>query len=138
MLKTMSQKTKTINFGQHLMFDAYHCQSDILADANRLYQLLDKLPTELGMRKMIKPYIVATEGNDKKDPGGWSGFVLIEESHISFHTFVKRKFVTLDIYTCTTFDTEKAVAYLKDFFKTSDVEYDVEIRGKRYPADNLE
>src|SRR3989344_3263678 len=100
------------------MMDAYDCDKKVLDDANLLYKLLDELPTKLGMRKMIKPYIVSTEGNNAKDPGGWSGFVLIEESHISFHTFVKRGFVTIDIYSCKQFDTEIAVEYLKKFFKS--------------------
>jgi len=36
----------------------------------------------------------------KKDPGGWSGFVIIAESHISIHTFPARRFVSIDVYTC--------------------------------------
>src|ERR1700730_10959875 len=72
--------SKNIPFGLHLMFDAYDCDPNVLDDANLLYDLLDNLPPKLGMRPMIKPYIVRTPGNDKRDPGGWSGFVLIEES----------------------------------------------------------
>jgi S-adenosylmethionine decarboxylase len=124
-------------FGMHLMFDATNCDVKVLDDANLLYELLDKLPKTLKMRAMIKPYIVRTPGNNKHDPGGWSGFVLIEESHISFHTFVKRRFVTLDIYTCKDFDTTLAIKTLKDFFKTKTVETSVEIRGKNYPEENI-
>lgn len=134
----MSKQQETITFGLHLTLEAYHCNKEILDDANKLYKLLDELPTFLEMHKMIKPYIVATEGNNLKDPGGWSGFVLIEESHISFHTFVKRKFVTLDIYSCKEFDINAAVEYIKKFFKSDDVEYNVEKRGLRYPAENID
>jgi len=128
---------KNVPFGMHLMFDAYDCDPSVLDDANVLYNLLDGLPAKLGMRPMIKPYIVRTPGNDKRDPGGWSGFVLIEESHISFHTFVRRKFVTVDIYTCKSFDTERATKELKEFFKTDNAETHVEIRGKNYPPENI-
>ena len=85
---------------------------------------------------MIKPYIVRTLGNSAHDPGGWSGFILIEESHISFHTFVKRRFVTVDIYTCKHFDTDFAVNFLKKFFKTNKIETIVVVRGKNYPSEN--
>lgn len=132
------QSKKTITFGLHLMVDAYDCDQKVLANANLLYKLLDSLPTELGMRKMIKPYIVSTEGNNIKDPGGWSGFILIEESHISLHTFVKRGFVTIDVYSCKEFDIKIALKYLKKVFKTSNLEYIVEKRGKKYPAENIE
>jgi S-adenosylmethionine decarboxylase len=89
------------------------------------------------MKPMIKPYIVRTPGNNAHDPGGWSGFILIEESHISFHTFVKRGFVTVDIYTCKSFDTDLAIKSLKKFFKTEKVETIVEVRGKNYPNENI-
>jgi S-adenosylmethionine decarboxylase len=125
-------------FGMHLMFDAYDCDPEVLNDANKLYDLLDKLPPALKMRSMIKPYIVKTPGYTKHDPGGWSGFVLIEESHISFHTFVKKRFVTLDIYTCKEFDTTLAIKSLKDFFKTKNIESSVEIRGRNYPEENID
>ena len=128
---------EVIPFGLHLMFDAYECDVEVLNDANRLYDLLDNLVKELEMKPMIKPYIVKTPGNDKRDPGGWSGFIMIEESHISFHTFVKRRFVTVDIYTCKTFDTDLATKRLKEFFKTDKAETIVEVRGKNYPPENL-
>lgn len=124
-------------FGLHLMFDAYDCDMSVLDDANKLYDLLDKFPGELEMKAMTKPYIVRTPGNGVKDPGGWSGVVLIEESHITFHTFVKRRFVTVDIYTCKSFDTDKAIQKLKAFFKTDNAETIVEVRGKNYPPENV-
>jgi S-adenosylmethionine decarboxylase len=129
--------TNKKSFGLHLMFDAYDCDPKVLDDANRLYDLLDSLPPHLKMRPMIKPYIVRTPGNGTHDPGGWSGFVLIEESHISFHTFVRRHFVTVDIYTCKSFDTDLAIKLLKKFFKTDKVETIVEVRGKKYPSENI-
>lgn len=134
----MEKAAQTVPFGIHVMFEGYNCNSQVLDDANRLYKLLDDLPIILGMRKMIKPYIVSTEGNNKRDPGGWSGFVLIEESHISFHTFVKRRFVTADIYSCKHFDANLAIDYLKKFFKTNDIECLIEERGKRYPDKNID
>lgn len=132
------QKLKSIPFGAHLMFDAYDCDSKVLDDANLLYDLLEDLAKKLRMRAMIKPYIVKTPGNNKRDPGGWSGFVLIEESHISFHTFVKRGFVTVDIYSCKKFNTKLAINYLKKFFKAKEIETIIEVRGKKYPDKNID
>lgn len=129
--------SKNKPFGIHFMFDAVNCDPAVLDNANLLYDLLDKLPKDLGMRPMIKPYIVKTPGNNKRDPGGWSGFILIEESHISFHTFVRRGFVTVDIYSCKKFNTKLALKELKEFFRTKDAETITEIRGKRYPDKNI-
>lgn len=133
-----SENSKNPAFGMHLMLDGYNCAREPLESANILFKLLDTLPDKIGMTKMTAPYIVFTEGNDKKDPGGWSGFVLIMESHVSIHTFVKRKFFTFDIYSCKEFDPQFVINYLKELFKTEDVEFSIEERGKKYPSENLE
>lgn len=125
-------------FGLHLMIDAYNCNPAVLNDANIVYKLLDELPEKIGMKKLIKPYVVFAEGNDKKDPGGWSGFVIIQESHIAIHTFIKRRFITADVYSCTEFDTDFAIRYFKDIFKTEDMEIEIEKRGKKYPPENID
>jgi len=42
---------------------------------------------------------------------------MIAESHISFHTFPKRGFVTIDVYTCQNeLDTDKLTREFTDFF----------------------
>jgi S-adenosylmethionine decarboxylase len=132
-----SKANKSTPFGQHLMLEAYNCPEAILDDANVAYKILDELPTKIGMTKMTLPYVVHAEGNGHKDPGGWTGFVLIAESHISLHTFAKRGYVTVDVYSCKEFDIDSAVNYFKKAFQTDDVEYKVEIRGERYPEKNI-
>lgn len=125
-------------FGLHLMFEAYNCPPEVLNDTKLVYTILDELPDKIGMKKLIKPYVVFAEANDKRDPGGWSGFVIIQESHISLHTFIKRRFVTADVYSCKPFKPDIAVKFLKKAFKTNDIEYTVEVRGKKYPAKNID
>lgn len=125
-------------FGLHLMIDAYDCSPKSLNDTNLIYKILDELPDLLGMKKLMKPYIVFAEANNKRDPGGWSGFVMIQESHISLHTFIKRRFVTADVYSCKYFDTKKAIEYFKKKFRTKDLEIYTETRGKKYPAENID
>ena len=134
----MAKKSKQIPFGQHLMLDAYDCDSKILNDKKLVYNILDTLPGKIGMRKLMKPYVLFAQANDKRDPGGWSGFVMIQESHISLHTFIKRRFITADIYSCKKFDTKIVIEYLKKVFKTKDMEYNVEMRGKKYPDSNID
>jgi len=120
------------------MLEAYNCPPEVLNDANLAYKILDELPEKIGMHKLIKPYVVFAEGNEKKDPGGWSGFVIIQESHVSLHTFIKRRFVTVDVYSCRDFDTDFAIEYFKKMFKTDDVDFVIEQRGKRYPEENID
>ncbi len=125
-------------FGLHLMMDMYHCSPDVLNDKDLVQNMLKTLPKKLGMRILVQPVVVFAQPNGKKDPGGWSGFVMIQESHISVHTFIKRRFVTIDVYSCKHFDVQLAIEYFKKTFKTDDVEYEIEVRGKKYPAKDIE
>ncbi|MCD5381570.1 MAG: S-adenosylmethionine decarboxylase [Candidatus Pacebacteria bacterium] len=52
------------------------------------------------MFPICEPVVAEAGSNNKKDPGGLSGFVMIAESHVSLHTFPNRGFVTIDVYTC--------------------------------------
>ncbi len=120
------------------MLDGYNCDPKPLSDANLVYKTLDILPEKIGMRKLMKPYVVFAAANDKRDPGGWSGFVIIQESHISLHTFIKRRFITADVYSCKMFDSKVVLNHFKKTFKTKDVEFYIETRGKRYPSTNID
>lgn len=132
------EQNKTAPFGLHLMVEIYNCPREVLDDANVAYKVLDELPAKIDMHKLTLPYVVRAVGNDHKDPGGWSGFVIIEESHIALHTFAKRGFVTLDVYTCKEqFDTDAALNFFKDVFKSDDIEFKVETRGEKYPEKNI-
>ena len=49
--------------------------------------------------------------------------MLIAESHISFHTFPERRFVTIDVYTCQNeLDTDKLKQQFIDAFKLKNTE----------------
>lgn len=132
------KKRKQAPFGIHLMLDIYNCSAEVLNDQNLVYDLLDSLPEKIGMRKLIKPHVVFAKANKIRDPGGWSGFVLIQESHVSLHTFIKRRFVTADVYSCKKFNTKKVMNYFKKVFKTKDIEFYVETRGKKYPTEDID
>lgn len=132
------QLQKTIPFGLHMMMDMYNCSPDVLNNKSLVFDILNSLPGKMGMKKLTEPIVVFAQPNGKKDPGGWSGFVMIQESHISIHTFIKRRFVTMDIYSCKQFDTDFAIKSFKKVFKTEDVEIEVEVRGKKYPAEDID
>ena len=97
-----------------------------------------ELPEKISMQKMCDPLVEISDGNNQKDPGGVTGIVLIKQSHISIHTFSKRRFVSVDVYTCTDdLDVDFIIQYIKDNFKLEDVETHHIKRGTRYPAQNI-
>ncbi len=126
------------HFGEHLMIDGYGGSYEKLNDREVVFRCLNELPEELGMTKLTQPVVYEAPGNGAKDPGGWSGFVVIAESHVSVHTFPARGFVSIDVYTCKNgLDNRYTVKYFKDAFDLKDTEENFVQRGKKYPQHNL-
>lgn len=120
-------------FGMHWTLDGYQADPKALNSMDLVFQSLNELPELLDMHKIITPYVVRFDGNDKKDAGGYSGFVMIAESHIAIHTFPDKGFVTIDVYTCQgQLDVKTCRAYFGKVFGIKEFEENVIERGKRY------
>lgn len=130
--------SETELFGIHFMLDGYGASLESLTDRMKLTKMLVEIPLSMNMHAISDPVVVEVGPNNRKDPGGLSGFVLIAESHISFHTFPKRGFVTIDVYTCQDIlDTNKLLSLFTDAFKFKEVDTYVQRRGIKYPSTNI-
>jgi S-adenosylmethionine decarboxylase len=132
-------KDRVMQFGTHYMLDGYGAPEETLSNKEALTIMLKRLPGEVGMHPICDPVVVEAGPNNMKDPGGISGFVMIAESHISFHTFPKRGFVSIDIYTCQDYlDTDMLTKKFVDLFKLEKYdEHPVVKRGTKYPVENI-
>lgn len=120
-------------FGMHWTLDGYAADKKALNSMDLVFTALNDLPDLLSMHKIITPYVIRFDGNDKKDPGGYSGFVMIAESHIAIHTFPNRGFVTIDVYTCQgSLDVKTCATYFSKIFGIKKLEENVIERGKRF------
>lgn len=131
---------KTEQFGYHLTLDLYGCPLEKLTSFNGCYTLLESLPSKLDMHELMPPYLILAESNEDKggkDPGGITGYITIAESHISLHTFGKRGFVSLDVYSCKKFSYEDATKYITEYFEPKEVESHTLDRGTKYPSENI-
>jgi S-adenosylmethionine decarboxylase len=128
---------ETVQFGFHLTLDLYGCPLQPLNHMPTVYDSLDKLPKKIGMTALIPPYVIHADANDAKDPGGYTGFLIIQESHISVHSFAKRGFVSIDVYSCKTFDVEKTKKHFVEIFQPTEVEEHFLNRGVNYPVKDL-
>lgn len=123
------------HFGEHLMIDAYRGSREKLRDRELVQQCLDELPERLGMRKLAEPTVHWAAPNGIRDPGGWSGVVVIMESHISIHTFPARRFASIDVYSCRNgLPTAEIEAYFRAVFSFEELETNFVVRGKKYPV----
>ena len=129
---------KTIKFGEHLTIDGYCGNYDKLNDKNLVMKVLNDLPNLLGMKKLSNPEVYFAPDNDKKDPGGWSGFVVIAESHISIHTFPRRRFLSADVYSCKNdLNIDFILDYFSKTFELKNIEKNFINRGTLYPSENI-
>ena len=127
-----------MHFGEHITIDGYGGDPARLDSEEAVLSCLIELADGLKMHHLISPVVVSAPDNGLKDPGGWSGFVIIAESHISLHTFPKRKFISADVYTCQNgLDKDFIINFFKLKFKLEQVETNFIQRGLRYPEHNV-
>jgi len=92
--------------GLHLMVDGIYTRP---VGRDTVERILRELPGLIDMSILLGPYVVeGVPGNP-----GWTGFVVIDKSHISVHTFTETRTVSVDVYSCKPFDAEAALAYLR-------------------------
>jgi len=129
---------ETCTFGVHFTLDGYGGSPEKLNDPERVRKTLDELPNQLGMKKLTEPVVKYSEPRNTKDSGGYSGFVMIAESHISIHTFPKKKFVSVDAYTCKDdMDKDAMTKYFQEMFDLKDTEVQFFKRGLNFPKQDL-
>ena len=123
-------------FGPHLMLDLYGCNKKKLSGTKLISKMLDEIPDLINMTKISKPSITVYSGNSNSfDRGGISGFILIAESHITIHTFIKQHYVSVDVFSCKDFDVKKVEDYFIKKFNIKNIEKNFIMRGIEFPKD---
>lgn len=125
-------KKQTYGYGPHLMLDLDDCNTTILDDLESCFKLLNELPGKIGMTKITQPYVFRYSGMVPEDEG-ITGVVIIAESHISLHTYPRKSFVFVDLFSCKPFDVEKARDYIIQFFQSKSPSVYVQDRGTSFP-----
>jgi S-adenosylmethionine decarboxylase len=123
---------KKNGFGPHLMLDLNECNVDKLNDYKFIFELLNTIPDRIGMTKITQPYVFPYSGLVPEDEG-ITGIVIIAESHISIHTFPKKKYVFIDIFSCKYFDLENIKQELIKTFESKKFHVHFTERGKDFP-----
>jgi S-adenosylmethionine decarboxylase len=126
-----AESAPRLGFGPHLVYDGDGCPGSRLEDLDGLYRLLDSLPERIRMTRIMPPYVF--RHRSARGDQGYSGFVLIAESHISIHAFPSRRHVNVDIFSCAPFDVETALAELRQRFRPRRVEWKLLDRGREFP-----
>ena len=89
--------------GQHLLADLYEVAADRLANAGLLADCLADAARRGGMNPLGPPVLYRFQG------GGLTGYLLLSQSHIAFHTYPEHRYLALDIFSCGGADSKAAL-----------------------------
>lgn len=120
-------------YGPHLMMDLDDCDPVILDDLDACFKLLNTLPDKIGMTRITQPYVFRYAGPVREDEG-ITGVTIIAESHISLHTYPRKGYAFVDLFSCKPFDVEEARDYIVQFFQSKSPVVHVQERGVTFPS----
>ncbi|MGY6634963.1 MAG: S-adenosylmethionine decarboxylase [Alkalilacustris sp.] len=120
------------------MLDIDHANPARLADPAGLDRVLAGVIAALGMHPIHETALGEVGPKNRKHSRGLSGFAMIAESHISIHTFPRRGFASMDIYTCKSgIDADLVLRLVREGLARVDIDFFRQPRGIRYPLANL-
>ena len=111
--------------GVHLIVDGV---MERQMEKHEVETLLRELPSRIDMNILAGPYVV--EGVPHNP--GWTGFVIIDKSHISIHTFDEGNLISIDVFSCKPFDAESALSYIRSRISLSKVNSQTLTRTESY------
>lgn len=110
--------------GRHLLVEYYGCDANVLNDPQSIERLMRQAASAAGATVVGSIFHPFT-------PQGVSGVVVVEESHLSIHTWPERGYAAVDFYTCGNCRPELAHEVLHAGLRPSRAECMFIRRGQR-------
>jgi S-adenosylmethionine decarboxylase len=104
--------------GTHLIIDG---AMENRLGSEALVRLLNELPEKIDMHLLADPVVV----RGVHENPGWTGFAIIDKSHIAVHMFDNSGLASVDIFSCKPFDAEGALRYVIDLLGLTKVKWQV-------------
>ncbi|GFP76887.1 S-adenosylmethionine decarboxylase proenzyme [Clostridium fungisolvens] len=102
---------KIEQLGRHILVEYYNCDKDIISN----HSLIEDYMNEAARRSGAT---IVTSCFHTFNPWGVSGAVIIQESHLTIHTWPEYGYASVDLYTCgDSVNPWKAFNYLEDMLK---------------------
>ena len=116
--------------GRHLLVEYRGCERTLLDNKSFVERIMRRAAVIAGATEVGSIF-----RNFK--PQGVSGVVVVEESHLSIHTWPEYGYAAVDFYTCGDCAPEKADDYLRDQLRCETAEVMVVERGIEPPSRSL-
>ena len=118
------------SYGQHLLAEYRGCDRELLDDLPAIERLLRRAAELAGttiVAAVFHPF----------SPQGVTGVVVVEESHLSIHTWPEHGYAAVDFYTCGECHPERAHDYLCQELCAEQSEVMVIERGHEAPNHSM-
>jgi len=101
-----------IRLGKHVLIDIKTDRRHLLIDERSFEEVLVNICRTIGATVLCSEFRSFGEGF------GFTGVVVLAESHATIHTWPEHGMACLDIFTCGAVDPEDAVPLLNEYFQT--------------------
>lgn len=118
--KTQSQHA----LGHHILLELHDCDGALLNDVQQIKKIMCQAA-------LIAKATIVTEHFHHFSPYGVSGVVIIQESHLTIHTWPEYGYAAIDVFTCNSkLSLQEAVQYITEQFNAGNVTQYYQYRGK--------
>ncbi|HMT20353.1 MAG TPA: S-adenosylmethionine decarboxylase [Promineifilum sp.] len=102
-------------YGLHLMMRVSNVHNRAaLNDGEGINRFLVELVHELGMNVLAGPMVTEEAGEPEKS--GYSGVIILYESHAAIHTYSNLGEAFLDVFSCKPYDVVRVESVMKRYF----------------------
>ncbi|MBO0991876.1 adenosylmethionine decarboxylase [Bacillus sp. SD088] len=124
-IKRTVQKTQFQHaLGHHILLELHDCDVALLKDVQRIKTIMSQAAHK------AKATIV-NEHFHHFSPHGVSGVVIIQESHLTIHTWPEYGYAAIDVFTCSSkLDLQEAVKHITEQFNAGNATQHYVHRGK--------
>ena len=110
------------HIGLHCTWDVYDANAEKLSFVPYIRKVLHDVVDELKLGKIQEAF-------KQFEPIGVTGFILLEESHISIHTWPEHNYAAIDVFSCNDFDVDLVKSILSSLLDSDTVSTNVLKRG---------
>lgn len=103
-------KNDSSALGRHIILELYDCPAELLKAPEQAEKFL------LEAAELMEATVVNAQFH-AFSPYGVSGVVVIQESHLTIHTWPEYQYAAIDIFTCGALKLEASIDYLRQAFQ---------------------
>lgn len=127
--------SEDIRTGTHIVIKCYECPLEKIEDTNFIHKFLGDLSEKLGIASIMPPYVFKCEEQDIGSRG-ISGMVLLNNAHVTVHTFPDSCGCFVDIFSAAGlgFESGLLVSFVLDYFTPASHVLEASDQGQAIPS----